>query len=108
MESDRDTAVHGRLLRVDRLRLSWRTDAVPLADDQLELRHHGYLRLPQGGLLHSPGAMGARPPSAVAHPALELAGQRRPADQSDGDVQRRDDRAAAERAFAGPAACRSF
>ena len=58
--------LHGRRLRLDRLRLQGRADAVWLAVHQLALRHHGQVRLPQGHLLLllSPG--GATSPSSTS------------------------------------------
>ena len=53
----RGAAVARRRIRVDRLRLSRRADAVRLAVHQLALRHHGHLRLPEGQLLLLPGVV---------------------------------------------------
>src|SRR5579884_3427182 len=69
----RFAAVPGRRLRLDRLRLSRRADALRLALHQLPLRDHGYLRLPQGQLLLLPGLV-ERAAGAALVSALELGG----------------------------------
>ncbi len=51
-------------------------------------RHYGSLRLPEGGVLDSSGAVDSGPTAGAYRPALELGWQRREADQSDGNLQR--------------------
>jgi beta-galactosidase len=66
------SAVDGRRLHLDRLRLSRRADAVQsLAQHQLALRGAGHLRLPEGQLLLLPRLVAVRAAAAPAA-ALEL------------------------------------
>ena len=55
-------AVAGRRLHLDGLRLPRRAFALPVAQHQLAVRHHRYLRLSQGQLLLLPGRGGRRSP----------------------------------------------
>ena len=48
-------------VRLDGLRLPGRTHPVQVAFCRLVLRLHGHVRLPEGGLLHPPGAMDRHP-----------------------------------------------
>ena len=68
------------------------------------LRHHGPVRLSESGLLHPPGAVDQRPAPGTPGSPLELARQRRQADQGAGDLKCGTRRVAAERQTRGHAA----
>jgi hypothetical protein len=73
----RRAPVSGGRLRLDRLRLPRRADALWVAVHQLALRHPGHVRLSQGQLLLLPGMVGFEARAAPV-PALELERQRGP------------------------------
>ena len=97
LEDDRRSRLRRWRVRVDRVRLSRRTDALCLADDVQPAGHHGSVRLSQDRVRHPPRALDRRSTRRRALPALDLAGARGAAGQADGHEQCRASRAAAER-----------
>src|ERR1035438_2953038 len=72
----RGEGLDGRRIRLDGLRLSWRTVPIRLAVGQFQLRHRRPLRLPERLLLLLQSMVASRA-FAASLSALELAGQGR-------------------------------
>ena len=101
LEGHRRSSLHGRRLRVDRLRLPRRADAISLALGGLLLRNHGCVRLSEDGVLLAPGVVDQGPAAHRSRAALELAGVGGAAGEGHGDQQRGDRRPVDQRAIAG-------